>query len=131
MSEKAECPRCGSYVSEIFYDRRHRHCGWNCNVEWTLSAWNDGESAKLRLKERPTAKQRNALAALVGADSTTTDVSVDGYRLEGIEAKSPWFDLDRDPPRPLPAQKAKAALKDLRDRLVEQQVAGIDSMLET
>jgi hypothetical protein len=38
VSEKRECPRCGSYVSEIYYEGHHEHCGWNCAVYFQLHA---------------------------------------------------------------------------------------------
>jgi hypothetical protein len=131
MSEKSECPRCGSYASEVFYEGHHKWCGWNCDVDYTVSAWNEGSSAELRIGERPSQAQRSAVAALVGADSTTVEVSINGYPLREFDKKSPWFDIDKEAPKPLSKAKAKKAIQDLRDLHVQRATDDIDAAFGT
>lgn len=123
MSEKAACPRCDSYASEVYYDSRHSWCGWNCHVEFESHAYGPAGHAVLVTTAKPTTEQRTALARLVGASSASASVLVDGSTPERL---SPWLDPDQADPAPLNERKRKANLKALRDQRLEDAREAID-----
>lgn len=126
MSEKAACPRCDSYVSEVYYEGHHEWCGWNCHVTYQIDAYGPSGSVELSTSVRPDADLRASVARLVGADDTSVTVLVDGYPPRHPSA---WFDLDQDPPKAISERKRKANLKALRERRVENAMHAIDADL--
>ena len=129
MSEKAECPRCDSYVSEVYYDQRHRFCGWNCRVEWVVTAYGpNGDEAELRTTVKPTQETRRSVAALVGSDEMRIQTFVNHQ--EADEPLSPWLDPDRPSPAAIsPAGKRRLKREEKRAQLMADAARRIDEEL--
>jgi len=107
MSEKACCPKCGSWASEVFYEQRHLWCGYNCRVQHrvvitaTLEGTGYAEARFGGLVDRPTLEQvaravrgfKDACAVIDGdtgnvMPQTRIETEVNG---ELVRPDSMWF----------------------------------------
>lgn len=119
MSDKAACPRCDSYVSVVYYEHRHPHCGWNCNVRYAIRVEDyDGhgkEVALTNLTEKPSPAvidrvQQAALALGINDPEPRCTVTVDG---RAPERMTPWLDPSAETPAPLSQARRRENLRAL------------------
>lgn len=126
MSDKASCPRCGGHFSDVYYDSRCSNCGWNCDIEYSISAYGDRGRAEVVIHSKPSAAQRDAVAAFVEARETHVEVRIDGAEPRRL---TPWLDPDAETPEPISGAAARRNLNELRQRRREDAGRTIDAEL--